>query len=605
MSFSRFGCSSRALRKETPAWVRIGAVALVAIVASVALELLNGRTISALGTWLGAFPAQALFNALFGVLLAFGVLALTGRAVVSLLIASGVLALLGAVHSTKVAVLGKPLFPWDVVLQYREAFALLPQMRGWGWLLVMSVLVAFGLVAAVRWERTALPWTSRAGLLGLVALTCWAIFPRVDQVLSRVGGTNIFWEQASNYRVNGLLLGLALNANSAIVRAPAGYDSKTVKAALGKPVVVVTPPSGDHPTVIVVMSESFFDPTRLPLVKFVDDPLPNLHRLQQEHLSGTLFPPVFGGGTANTEFEVLTGHSMRFLPAGSVPYQQYLRRRHPSLASLYAAQGYETVAVHTYHRWFWEREQVYGFLGFQRFVGLEDMPSAMLDGPWPSDALLTSQLIEQFEARKGPLFMFGVSMEAHGPYLADRYPEETVRFESELDEPAQRQLAAYVQSANHADRELGALVEYFSNVKTPVFIVFFGDHLPSLPLVLAQTGVIGNLDSPDLKQRDFLHQVPLLIWTNTPTAPKALGSLSSSFLGPVLLELTGTPGSRYTDFLSGVHRALPVMVPGLVSDAEGVLSDNPPDSLQPLEQAWWTLEYDQLFGEQYLDREEG
>lgn len=582
-------------------------VALGAGVASVVLELFNGRSPSLLFAWAASSPVQLLCNALFAVFFAWVLLAVTGRAAVSLVLSTCVLGLLGAVHFTKLSALGKPLLPSDVVLQYREAFAMVPQLprAGAASLITLAVVMVIALVAAVRWERTPLPWKYRGGLAAVVALACWAMFPRVDRALAHVGIRHIFWEQPSNYRVNGLLLSLALNANSATVRPPAGYGSKSVRAALGKPAAPPVTRAADQPTVILVMSESFFDPTRLPLVKFVDDPLPNLHRLQREHLSGTLFPPVFGGQTANTEFEVLTGHSMRFLPAGSVPYQQYLRRRHPSLASLFGSQGYETVAVHTYHRWFWEREQVYGHLGFKRFVGLEDMPVAELDGPYPSDKLLTSQLIEQFEARKAPLFMFGVSMEAHGPYLPNRYTAETVRFESELDEPAREELASYVQSAHHADRELGALVEYFSKVKTPVFIVFFGDHLPSLRLVLAQTGVIGSFEQPDLKQLDFLHQVPLLIWTNTPTAPKALGSMSASFLGPVLLELTGTKGSRYTDFLIGVHRALPVMVPGLVSDAEGVLSDAPPDSLKALEQDWWTLEYDQLFGEQYLEREEG
>jgi hypothetical protein len=492
-----------------------------------------------------------------------------------------------------------------MVLQYREALALTPEMAtsAPGALgISVAVLLLLGIAWTARRERPPLTWKIRAALGALVALACFAIFPRADQTLRHVGINHLRWHPSESYRLNGLLLGIALNTNTAVVVPPKDYSAPAVQAALGNPPRVIPALQDEAPTVIVVMSESFFDPTRLPKVKFLDDPTPNLRRLQPEHVSATLFSPVFGGGTANTEFEVLTGHSMRLLPEGSVPYQQYLRREHPSLARLFAAQGYETVAVHTFHRWFWERDEVYRHLGFQRFVGLEDMKGVVQDGCYPSDSVLTEQIVAQFESRRRPLFLYGISMEAHGPYQANRYEETSVRFESELDDTARAQLRTYVEAAHHADRELGELVRYFSKVETPVYIVFFGDHLPSLPRVFQQTGVIGNLDTLELQQKSFLHQVPLLVWTNAKHLPEDWGAFSTSFLGPRVLELTGTPGSRYTDFLTHVQRSLPVMVPGLVVDSDGVMSRELPAALEPLQKAWWMLQYDQLFGEQYLEK---
>ncbi len=586
--------------------MQVALVAITGSAASVLLELSNRHSVTEIVGWSTRAPLEATCNAMFAVLLAWAALALTGRVLVSLLLSVAVLALLGGLHATKLQILGKPLFPWDLVLQYREAIVLFPQMTAsvWGRLGTFGgVLVIVGMVWAARRDRRPLPWAVRGALGCVVVLSCWTIFPRVDKALGRVGIHHTRWQQSESYRTNGLLLGIALNANTAVVNAPEDYGAMSVEAAVGELSRAPAPVSDEKPTVIVVMSESFFDATRLPKVKFLDDPIPNLRRLQAQHTSGTLFPPVFGGGTANTEFEVLTGHSMRFLPEGSVPYQQYLHRKHPSLASLYAAQGYETVAVHTFHRWFWERDQVYRHLGFQKFIGLEDMPRPTLAGSYPSDSMLTTQLIAQFEARTRPLFLFGISMEAHGPYQANRYAKQTIRFESQLDPDARAQLSTYLEASNHADRELGALVGYFSRVKAKVFIVFFGDHLPSLPRVLEQTGVITSLKNLSLEERAFIHQVPLLIWSNTPSEPKELGALSTSFLGPVVLEETGTPGSRYTEFLTQVRRSLPVMLPGLVRAPNGALSTEPPDELKPLERAWWTLEYDQLFGAQYLGRD--
>ena len=586
--------------------VRVALVTVVASAASVALELFNRHGPFEVLGWSARSPMEATCNAMVAVLLAWGALALTGRAVVSLLISLFLLGVVGALHATKLHILGKPLFPWDVVLQYREALALTPEMAASvpGALgIAIAVLLLVAIVVAARRERPPLGWKFRVTLGALVAVACFAIFPRADQTLRYVGINHLRWHPSESYRLNGLLLGIALNTNTAVVVPPKDYSAHAVQAALGNPPRVIPAQQKEQPTVIVVMSESFFDPTRLPNVKFLDDPTPNLRRLQPEHVAATLFSPVFGGGTANTEFEVLTGHSMRLLPEGSVPYQQYLRREHPSLARLFAAQGYDAVAVHTFHRWFWERDEVYRHLGFHRFVGLEDMQGVVTDGSYPSDAVLTRQLIKQFEQRTGPLFMFGISMEAHGPYQANRYGQDSVRFESQLDEVAREQLRTYVEAAHHADRELGELVSYFSKVKSPVYVVFFGDHLPSLPRVLQQTGVIdGDLNSLELDQYSFIHQVPLLVWTNTPHEPADWGAFSTSFLGPRVLELTGTPGSRYTDFLSQVQRSLPVMVPGLVVDSEGVMSRELPAALEPLQRSWWLLQYDQLFGEQYLEK---
>lgn len=139
-----------------------------------------------------------------------------------------------------------------------------------------------------------------------------------------------------------------MNFPAANVQRPPSYSPEAVRAAAarGTPHLI----TADMPDIVVVMSESLFGPTRVPGLSFAKDPLPNLHRLQHEAASGRLYSPVFGGGTANTEFELLTGHTARFLPPGSVPYQQYVRRKQQSLASIFQARGYRTEAVHMYHR---------------------------------------------------------------------------------------------------------------------------------------------------------------------------------------------------------------------------------------------------------------
>lgn len=566
----------------------------VSALASVALEVLWRPAPAVLG-WLGQHPAEACGNGLVAVLLGASLLAITGRRLLAVVVTLGLLGVMGLVHSTKVALLGKPLYPWDVVL-FREGLALLPQVAGWGWALL--ALGCAGMAGLLR-RDVRLDWPTRGALLVVVALMAAWLGPRPQLRLRELGVHHVHWDQSENYRINGLLLAFVLNANNAAVRKPAGYGVESVRAVVQAQPPTPRTPKGTSPTVIVVMSESFFDPTRLPGVTFKQDPVPHLHRLQREASSGALFPPVFGGGTANTEFEFLTGHSMHFLPAGSVPYQQYVRRKQPSLARIFTAAGYRTAAIHTHYRWFWEREQVYRHFGFHRFTSSEDMPGAQLDGKYISDAVLTSHILSEFKADAGPLFLFAVSMEAHGPYEPGRYATSELGLEGPLDDAARAELTSYVEAARHADRELGALVAYFATVDRPVFLVFFGDHQPSLPLSLRQTGVAESLQDLSRAQKHSLHEVPLVIWTNTTLTPRPLGSLSPTFLGPLLLDLTGTPGTPYTEFVRGVGREMPIVMQGLVSDAAGALHDEPPEALRALDAAWWTLEYDMLFGEDF------
>lgn len=580
----------------------LGLVLLGGVASSIALEALTRPT--GLAQWLREWPIEAAANAAVAVWVCAFLLAVSGRYLVAVVSSAALLGALGLIHTTKLAALGKPLFPWDVFL-YREALALLPQVATGTWLLLGSVGLGL-LAAALRLGPPPLAMRSRLAVLaGLIAVVLF-LGPQPEKRLTQFGVLHRGWVQTENYRINGLLLAFVFNLNSAVIQKPSNYGAESVRvAATREPRLTPVNPSAPA-AVIVVMSESFFDPTQLPGVSFREDPVPNLHRLQLEASSGALYSPVFGGGTANTEFEFLTGHSMHFLPAGSVPYQQYVRRRHTSLASIFSAAGYRTAAVHTFHRWFWERDQVYRHFGFERFVSLEDMPDAREDGLYTSDAVLTEHIVAEFEADPSkPLFLFGVSMEAHGPYTAMREASPSVHVEGPLDDGARRELATYAVSANHADRELGALIAYFEKIERPVYLVFFGDHLPSIPLSLRQTGIAESLESVNREQKQFLHRVPLIIWSNTREARRELGSLSPSFLGPLLLELTGTRGTRYTDFLLGVHKQMPIVMQGLVADSAGAFYDEVPVELRHLDQSWWTLEYDLLFGEDYLSAEEG
>ena len=132
----------------------------------------------------------------------------------------------------------------------------------------------------------------------------------------------MMWDQKENYAFNGFTLAFALNLPMANVPAPAGYSAEAIGDIPGFPAASVP---ADKPDIIIVMSESFWDPTKLPGVTITPDPIPTV----RETRSGSMFSPEFGGMTANIEFEALTGFSNAFLPYGSIPYQQYIHGAAP------------------------------------------------------------------------------------------------------------------------------------------------------------------------------------------------------------------------------------------------------------------------------------
>jgi phosphoglycerol transferase MdoB-like AlkP superfamily enzyme len=145
----------------------------------------------------------------------------------------------------------------------------------------------------------------------------------------------------------------------------------------------------------VYLVESFMEPDDLGL-HYTSDPIPNLRALRQTHISGYGIVPERFDGSANTEFEVLTGMTRSFLPEGSLPYRQYLRHPIPSLPRALKSLGYVTIAIQADPKYYYDRERVYDLLGFDRVVWLNEVPGVerALRGQWLSDKAVVEAVIQ-------------------------------------------------------------------------------------------------------------------------------------------------------------------------------------------------------------------
>jgi phosphoglycerol transferase MdoB-like AlkP superfamily enzyme len=534
--------------------------------------------------------------------------AVLGRPYQSLFVIAPIALALAFVGSQKAHYLGDPLYPTDFLYarQIVELMPLLVRQRPLDAVLFGIAAIAAIVLLAAFWRYCRLRSPSiciRGRLTRLaIALPALAFFISIMDYATyswardRLQIVPIMWDQKENYNSNGFALAFALNVPMANVAAPAGHSDSRIDTIVQKMAGSVVTPQ-ERPDLIMIMSESFWDPARLPGVTITPDPMPTVRALQ----SGTVLSPEFGGMTANVEFEALTGLSNAFLPYGSIPYQQYVRRPVPSLATFLGSQGYETRAFHPFQGWFWNRTQVYSAFGFERFLSEEALPPLEKRGPLASDDALIDVIIEEAERARGPLFYFAVTLQGHGPYEANRYPDAGFTVEGGLSEPVRDSLVTYATGLADADRSLARLIDWASRRERPTIIAFFGDHLPPLGPVFVESGFMDSFVADRAAPASQLareHETPLVLWSNRSGAIPGIGSVSPAYLPLLLLREAGFEHPFFTGLLGAAHDRYPVIDRNMLITADGAAAPGwaRTEPIDPRISDYRLLQYDLLFG---------
>lgn len=277
----------------------------------------------------------------------------------------------------------------------------------------------------------------------------------------------------------------------------AGIDKFVAMVSERAPVRPRVPSVGELPDIIVIQSESFFDPVTLNDIQSTDDLLPNLHRAEALGYGGTMKVPTFGGGTLRTEFEVLTGIPMAAIPELKFPYLQLHSKVLPSIVQVAHDNGYRAFAVHPNDPSFWNRENSFRAMGFDAFYSEKSFPANVKkDGLYISDEAMTNKIINILDSASKPTFLMAISIEAHGPYGSNPVSDEVMRKKipvpSSWPQPAVNEYQTYAYHIHHADRQLGRLWNYLEARNKPFVLIFYGDHLPGLPEVYRTAGGFKN-----------------------------------------------------------------------------------------------------------------
>ncbi|WP_409346372.1 sulfatase-like hydrolase/transferase [Paenibacillus sp. MBLB4367] len=563
------------------------------------MEWLSRGNLGDTFSWCFSHIGQLLFNGLLTFGLIMACLALIGRVKWAYWIVSVPLLVLGLISGTKQKILGVPLLPWDFVLT-SETSDMAQYVKNILNVNVIGAIIAY-LVVSYLILRT-LPklrakafWKERAALaVAAVALLAVIYVDKpVDVKRSLFGIGNMPWNQTDNMKTNGFALSTYMNLEYLFVKQMSEYDSAKIDEILNqasKP-AIANAENGVKPNVIVVLSESFFDATQLPGVTFSRDPLPFFHALQKKTSSGTILSPQFGGGTANVEFEVLTGNSMRFLPQGSIAYNQYIDHEVDSLASILGRQGYTSTAISPFHNWYFNANKVYKNFGFGKYQSIEFF-NPVYEGPYIADSEVANMIINESKKSSGPDFIFANTMENHFHYYPGKFKKNTIDVKADVSAESIGFLETYAQGLIDVDKMLQSMVEYYSSISEPTILVFFGDHLPSLGddyKVYRETKLISGEDDPDFLNK--MHRTPVLVWNNYLPEKKDTLDMSPSFISPYVLDLAKLPGTYYTDFLHNLWKKSPVIPPKNYYEKMNI-------SVEDMKQYEY-LQYDIIFGERH------
>ena len=434
-------------------------------------------------------------------------------------------------------------------------------------------------------------WGSIAGML----IYLFAFF--FTPLLPTIG----IYTQQWRTQQNGFLLNFTTAIRYSFVSEPDGYDAdKVAQTARSYRSQSVTD-AGELPeNLIFIMNESFSDLTAaFPNLELSEDPLAFYHSLTENTVKGTMISPVTGGGTANVEFEYLTGDSLAFLPSSTVAYQLYLYDGCPSLVSQAKDLGYHTIAFHPYLSSGWNRTSVYPWLGFDEVHFQEDVQDPQYIRNYVSDLSDYEQLFRWTEESAGPTMIFNVTMQNHSGYSQgwnNLSGDVTVTGGAKPSSITTQ----YFSLMKESDQAIQALVEHYSQVEEKTLIVFFGDHQPPLGNTFFETLYGKKLDERDPEEVQQAYETPFFIWANYDIPERDDLRISSNYLGVLAAEVAGLPLTGYQQLLSRLMDVLPVASTAGYVTADGQVTqevEELPGYVQSLYREYELAAYNHLFDE--------
>ena len=363
------------------------------------------------------------------------------------------------------------------------------------------VMLTIGIAAVVLWVismwRRGGQYTGKMHrIIAVIAVVAsgFAYVGLTDVAIDKRVISNYFGNIAFAYQDYGLPYCFSASLFNTGISEPNDYNKDTIeKITDNREMTESTSDNGVRPNVLFVQLESFFDPIEYEDLQMSEDPIPNLRKMFENYSSGYFKVPSVGAGTANTEFEVLTGMNLRYFGPGEYPYKTKLKNQVcESAATAFSAFGYGTHAIHNNGGNFYSRAKVFNNIGFDSFTSKEFMNILQTtENGWSKDDILLTHIKDALDSTEQEDFVFTVSVQGHGNYPTEKVIENPkITVTGAPTEEKNNAWEYYVNQVYEMDQFAGNLVKMMEERGEPTVVVFYGDHLPTM-----------GLEAKDMKNR--------------------------------------------------------------------------------------------------------
>ena len=412
------------------------------------------------------------------------------------------------------------------------------------------------------------------------------------------------WDQLQIYDDNTFVMGFAQNLPGPKMKEPEGYNKASVEQVMNQYQTIADKVNQNRQrdhfediSVVFILSESLSDPGRVHGVNLNKSPIPYIQNTDDKLRTGQMLAPVYGGGTANTEFEVLTGMSIQnLLPNMSTPYLNFLSdfEAFPSFVDFYKqADNHKAVAMHAYHSNMFKRKAVFHTLGFdeQYYKNSFKHQDKLGSSDYVSDESAYQEVLSLLkENRNHDYFIHLITMQNHSKYT-DKYDEHDFKSSGKLSKSAQESVSYYAQGIHYTDQATEAFVKELRSLDRKVMVVLYGDHLPALYYEVKEYNDLYTLSMTDYFilsnfELDKSHQEKMISPTNIMNEVTRLADVKIS---------------AYQALLETYRNEVPYSKWDLYYDQKGRSHQykDLDNSKQALIDDFYLIQYDMLEGEQY------
>lgn len=531
---------------------------------------------------------------------------------VSLVVTAGLTILLEIINYFVFILRGENFVPWDIGLTSEAVqvidFKQLPwnkEMFIWG---LVGIYIIFMICVLNKKQKTSTSMIVRVTTTFLI-------------VLIGLGWTNYNFKYKNTYKIyqyqitesynsSGTILSFLYFCQNAGVSKPVGYSEKNmakIVSAYNTSEKCDTENEMIKPNIIMIMSESFWNPKILKDITYPDTFMEDYEKIEQEGTTANILSPQFGGGTCNVEFEALTGFSMDYIQNGLMPYQGLIKKDFWSIAQYLVENGYNTIAMHPNSGDYYNREKVYNNLGFKETIFGDEFEQDIVRGWVISDNAVMNKIEEIYSEtldKDEPQFIFAVTIQNHQPYSAGTYSkEDQVEISAPgIDSELKDQLVDFSTGIDNSSKALGQFVNYLKKSDRPAILIYWGDHMTNIGEeryeVFYKEGYMDEDD--DGNHRMYLTQ--MVVWDNYLGKSGNLNELSTFQILPTVFELYDLEMPDYFKMILNLQNTSRGRSHNkLVLDENGAECKDITEKIKEGYSAMELVEYDYVYGKRYAE----